>query len=361
MPFRDENLRVDVHEALAKRSQQLDRDEWVIDTEEPEFLSSEGERFCEPEDRRTIVASLVDEEIILVDACWSRNADKEHAVEGLPSGRRDALEERHAAENDLALRNSHSPRAPADENVAIHVPMLASVPMRVSVVIPALNEAESIASAIDSARSAGADEVIVCVGESTDDTGRIARDAGAIVLRSASMRSTQLNAGATAATGEVLIFLHADTTLPPRGVTAVRDAVGRMCEFGGFRISFDVRRPAMSAAAALINLRTKLTRAPWGDQAQFVSKRVFTLLGGYREIPILEDYDFARRARTFTRVAILPETVVTSARRFQSIGHIRTVVTNWRIIAGFHAGEDLQRLADMYRARGPRQEPRHRA
>jgi len=219
-------------------------------------------------------------------------------------------------------------------------------PLRVSVVIAARNEGGFIAAAVDSAYAAGADEVIVVDGASSDDTVAIARAHRARVVESEAMRGRQFNAGARQSLGQIIIFLHADTTLPPGAAHA---AAGANCDFGGFRIRFDQRTIGLRIAAALINFRTFLTRCPWGDQAQFIRRDAFLEVGGFREIPIMEDYDLASRMRRRGRIAILPERVTTSARRFQKRGFLRTVITNWRVIAAWHRGVDPDVMARWYR------------
>ena len=208
----------------------------------------------------------------------------------------------------------------------------------VTVVIAALNEEERVAAAVRSAFGAGASEVIVVDGGSSDATAARAREAGARVLLGERMRAKQLNLGAREAANDTIIFLHADTLLPRGAAEAVVGA-----EFGGCRLAFAERSFRLRIAAFLINLRTCITRQPWGDQAQFVDRRVFP---GFREIPIMEDYDLARRMK---RRTILPLTVVTSGRRFLEKGVLRTAAINWRTIVQYHLGRDIEQLARRYR------------
>lgn len=216
--------------------------------------------------------------------------------------------------------------------------------MRVSVIIPALNEQSTIAAAIASAAGA---EVIVADGGSSDGTIDTARAGGARVIEGERMRSRQMNRGAEAATGQALIFLHADTLLPAGAAEAVSSALERGAVFGGFRLAF--LEPGLNDVAWAINARTRITRAPWGDQAQFLRRDTFLRLGGFREIPIMEDYDLAARMKRRGRAAILPLTVRTSGRRFLEKGRLRTVALNWVIVAAYHAGVPPARLAEWYR------------
>ena len=215
----------------------------------------------------------------------------------------------------------------------------------VSVVIAARNEESLIGATIASAKAAGADEVIVVDGSSTDATAAIARDHGARVIAAPPMRARQLNLGAREAGNGTIIFLHADTTLPPGAAQSVSTS---NAIFGGFRLRFD-GGVVLAVVAAAINLRTAITRCPWGDQAQFVRRADFFEAGGYREIPIMEDYDLARRMRRRGPTAVLREKVTTSGRRFRHRGVIRTILTNWRIIIAWHRGVDPETLARWYR------------
>jgi uncharacterized protein len=214
----------------------------------------------------------------------------------------------------------------------------------VSVVIPTLNEEARAGATIDAAFAAGAAEVIVADGGSSDATIAIAREKNARVLIGDDLRARQLNHGAREAAHDAIIFLHADTLLPEGACDAVELALAMGVIFGGFRIEF--LEDGLRTAAALINARTRFTREPWGDQAQFVSRGAFP---GYPQIPIMEDYELARRMKRAGRTAILPLTVRTSGRRFRRLGPLRTAALNWWIIACYHAGASPERLARWYR------------
>lgn len=213
-------------------------------------------------------------------------------------------------------------------------------------VIPALNEAERIAATIDAARAAGASEVIVADGGSSDATVVVARASGARVIEGESVRARQLNQGAEAASHDALVFLHADTLLPPDACAAIERALADHV-FGGFRVEF--LEPGLRFVSGMINLRTRFTRAPWGDQAQFARRDAFLRAGGYPDYPIMEDYELARRMKRLGPVAVLPLTVRTSGRRFLQQGVLRTTFTNWRIILAYHLGVSPERLARWYR------------
>jgi rSAM/selenodomain-associated transferase 2 len=218
----------------------------------------------------------------------------------------------------------------------------------VSVIIPTLNEEEWIASSVESAFAAGANEVIVADGGSDDRTTRHATAAGARVLLSDRMRAKQSNAGARAASHGTLIFLHADTRLPSGAANAVEQALEH-ADFGGFRISFIEPPRRLTLAAAMINLRTRITRCPWGDQAQFIRRDTFLETGGFKEMPLMEDYELAIRMKRRGLTTILPMTVATSGRRFLRKGLLRTAAQNWRTVIRYQAGADINDLARSYR------------
>jgi rSAM/selenodomain-associated transferase 2 len=219
---------------------------------------------------------------------------------------------------------------------------------RAAVVVPTLNEEEALRRTLPPALAA-ADEVVVADGGSRDSTVAVARALGARVVVGPAGRGAQLNQGAAATGAELLLFLHADTTLPTDGVDAARAAIAGGAVGGAFRLRFDLERPAYRLAARLVNLRARLTAAPLGDQAQFASREAFASLGGFQPWPVLEDLDFARRLKRHGRVVILPQAVTTSARRFAAHGLVRTVARNYCIWALYLAGAEPRWLARLYR------------
>lgn len=221
--------------------------------------------------------------------------------------------------------------------------------IRLSVIIPALNSGSEIQGAIRSAINAGAVEVIVADGGSVDDTIAAARQSGATVVEGERIRGRQMNAGAARATGDVLLFLHADTRLPVEAGPAIESALLSGIRFGGFRLRFRERSLALRLAERLINFRSRVMRCPWGDQAQWIEASLFTGSGGYRPDPLMEDYEMARRMKRRMRTAILPPMVETSGSRFLEKGVLRTVVTNWWIVARWKLGASPESLAATYR------------
>lgn len=213
-------------------------------------------------------------------------------------------------------------------------------------VIPALNEAAVLGATIDAAFTAGAAEVIVADGGSTDATLAIAAAHRARVISGERIRARQLNRGAAEALHDAIVFLHADTLLPSGACDAVQRALAQGFELGGFHIEFIEHSPRLSWVAFMINARTRLTRKPWGDQAQFVRRDAFFAVGGFPEFPIMEDYELARRMKCRT---VLPLTVRTSGRRFLQKGVLRASAMNWLIIGSYHLGVKPERLARWYR------------
>jgi len=220
--------------------------------------------------------------------------------------------------------------------------------MSVAAVIPALNEEQWIGASIDAARAAGIDEVIVADGGSSDGTLSIAAARGARVMTGDRMRARQLNRGAEAATSDAVVFVHADTLLPLGAARAIREAL-RGHLFGGFRLRFAEPDPKLRVAETMINIRTAITKSPWGDQAQFILRKPFLADGGFREIPIMEDYELAVRMKRSGPTTILPLHVITSGRRFLEKGVWKTAAINWRIIASYRLGAAPEELAKIYR------------
>lgn len=229
----------------------------------------------------------------------------------------------------------------------------------VSVIIPALNEAGCIRAAIRSARDAGADEVIVSDGESRDGTVEAARPLADAVVVSPRGRAVQMNAGARASSGEVLLFLHADTLLPAGAAAAVREAVSTGRAVGGaFSVRLGVspdtspgRRALLALTGRMINVRARLFRSYTGDQGIFVERSVFEEMGGFPEIPLMEDVELSRRLARGRRTALIPVPVVTSARRWERSGPVRTILLMWGLRVAHRLGMSPARCARIYRSR----------
>jgi len=206
---------------------------------------------------------------------------------------------------------------------------------RVSVIIPTLNEAAGIVSVLDRLVSGGPHEIIVADGGSSDETVDLAIASGATVIHAPKGRAAQMNLAASRATGEFLLFLHADT-LPPVDFCSIAGSVLRRpgVSAGAFRFELDEDL----GSAALIESLVRLRGSPYGDQGLFVRRRVFSHLGGYPEWPVMEDLEFVRKFSKVGRVHTAGESAVTSARRWHGGGVIRTFVRHQAMLAAYHLG-----------------------
>ena len=246
-------------------------------------------------------------------------------------------------------------RMPSDHDVAVIVPALNEAQdgdrqpdqsPRFSIIIPALNEAPSLPATLGSVGRIRNAEVIVVDGGSEDDTAETARRLGARVITAPRGRASQMNAGAAASRGQILLFLHADTRLPFAWVDQINTVLDkRQVVAGAFRLAFDAVGPALGLIEHATNLRSWLLDLPYGDQAFFVPRAVFDKVGGYRDLPVMEDYDLIRRLRRLGRIGIAPSAVITSARRWLHSGTLRTTLVHQLMILGWHIGVSPGRLA----------------
>ncbi len=231
--------------------------------------------------------------------------------------------------------------------------------MTIAVVIPTLNEEQALPRTLSHTIGLGFDEIIVVDGGSGDRTREIA---GALstqhsalstitLLASPPGRARQMNRGAAEAKSDVLLFLHADTLLPREAKDAIRDALrAPVCVGGRFDVRFDRDSLLSRAIGSMMNLRSRLTGIATGDQAIFVRRTVFERLGGYADIPLMEDIDFTKRLRRAGRVVALSATVVTSYRRWDACGPIRTILLMWTLRLLYWLGVSPHRLKDFYAA-----------
>ncbi len=220
------------------------------------------------------------------------------------------------------------------------------VAQRLSVVIPALNEAAGIVAALQALaplRRRG-HEVIVVDGGSADGTAQLAAGLCERVLEAPRGRARQMNAGARAASGEALLFLHADTRLPQRADELVLEAL-RGSSWGRFDVEIEGRHPLLRVVAGAMNLRSRLTGIATGDQAIFVRRDAF---GGFPEIALMEDVAFSAAMKRRGPPACRREKVVTSGRRWESRGVLRTVVLMWRLRLLYFLGARPEELARIY-------------
>ena len=225
------------------------------------------------------------------------------------------------------------------------------MPPRLTIVMPVLNEAERIAAALVALaplRERGI-ELIVVDGGSSDGSQVLARSLADQVLLSPPGRARQMNAGAKAASGDTLLFLHADTVLPSDAPALVASALARRA-WGRFDVQIDGRSRLLPIVAALMNTRSRLTGVATGDQAIFVRRQAFEAIGGFPDQPLMEDIEISTRLRRHHgKPACLRTRVTTSGRRWDERGAWRTVWLMWRLRLGYRLGVSAERLAAAYR------------
>lgn len=227
----------------------------------------------------------------------------------------------------------------------------------ISIIIPALNEGAGIGKTLSVLRGDGNKdiEIILVDGGSHDDTVQEARPCCQRVLETPRGRARQMNAGAAAASGEILFFLHADSHPPTGYANMIRTALREPDTVAGaFDLNISGRGHAYRLIERVANLRSRLTRVPYGDQGLFMRRSTFQAMGGFREIPIMEDIEMGRRLRRMGGIAFMHPPIRTSARRWQQEGVIRATMRNWSLIMAYTIfGISPERLAMHYRAHAP--------
>jgi rSAM/selenodomain-associated transferase 2 len=223
-----------------------------------------------------------------------------------------------------------------------------------SIVIPALDEAANLALVLPTlvAREPAAEVLVVDGGSADDSRAAVARVPSVRWLSSPRGRARQMNAGARAARGDILLFLHADTVLPEGAGAAILAALADAGTVGGrFDVRLDSRRPLLALVGWLMNRRSRLTGICTGDQGIFVRRTVFEALGGYPDIPLMEDVELSRRLKRRGRLVALPLRVVTSARKWEREGVVRTIVLMWGLRLLYALGVSPARLHRCYYGR----------
>ena len=229
--------------------------------------------------------------------------------------------------------------------------MLARPQYAFSIVIPVLDEAEAIAArlvALAPLRAAGA-EIVVVDGGSMDQTLARAAPFADLALQSARGRGAQMNAGAAAASGDVLLFLHADTALPANALALIADALADGAHvWGRFDVRIDGAHPLLALVAALMNLRSRITGVATGDQAMFARREAFVGVGGFPDIALMEDIALSAALKRLSRPVCIAEPATTSGRRWDDRGFWRTTLLMWRLRLAFFLGADPDDLARRY-------------
>jgi rSAM/selenodomain-associated transferase 2 len=223
-----------------------------------------------------------------------------------------------------------------------------------SIVIPCLNEAEGIAgtlATLEPVRRRGAGVIVVDCG-SEDGSAERAAPLADVVIAAPRGRASQMNAGAGLARGEILLFLHADTLLPEVADALVIDGLKRARRsWGRFDVRIDGGHPLLRAVECLMNVRSRLTGIATGDQAIFVTRTLFTAAGGFPEIPLMEDIEISKRLKRFGPPLCLNHCIVTSGRRWEKRGVLRTILLMWGLRLAYWLGADPRRLAVRYGGR----------
>lgn len=229
--------------------------------------------------------------------------------------------------------------------------LFTTTPGRLSIIIPTLNEAEQLPETL---RAIGADggqslEVIVVDGGSRDATLAIAQQHGCKTLLSKPGRARQMNAGAAIATGENLLFLHADTLLPSGYQAAIDECLTAGHIAGAFRLGIAASSPGLRWVVWGANARSRYRQFPYGDQGIFLRSQEFFRLGGYRDLSLMEDFELVGRLRRCGRVGLLAQSVTTSDRRWQRRGVLKTTLINQLCIAAYRLGCSTTTIAKLYR------------
>ena len=223
--------------------------------------------------------------------------------------------------------------------------------MKLSIIVPVLNEAQQLPQALKSlapVRERGV-EVIVVDGGSEDETLAAAVRVGVRLVKSSKGRARQMNAGARAASGEILLFLHVDTALPENADGLIETAMcDRQRVWGRFDVHIQGRPRMLRVIAALMNWRSRISGIATGDQAIFVARSAFESIGGFPDQPLMEDIELCKRLRVLSPPVCLRARAVTSARRWESRGVWRTIILMWRLRWAYWRGVPASVLAHVY-------------
>jgi rSAM/selenodomain-associated transferase 2 len=225
-------------------------------------------------------------------------------------------------------------------------------PLKISIIIPVLNEATSIKPVIQQALTGENIEIIVVDGGSQDQTVEVVHALGVKLIHSSPGRGQQMNLGATQATGEILLFLHADTYLPHQFDDYIYQILAQPQTIAGaFNLNISAHLSGIRWVEMIVNWRSRFLQFPYGDQAIFLKTTTFWQVGGFPQLPIMEDFELIRQLRKTGKIAIADAAILTSGRRWQKLGILKTTLLNQLIIIGYLLGISPDKLAKFYRCR----------
>ncbi len=218
-----------------------------------------------------------------------------------------------------------------------------------SIIVPVFNESRLLARALSSAQTGPRVDLIVVDGGSQDESLHVAESFGARILTAPRGRAGQMNAGAYAASGEILLFLHADTQLPSDFEQTIAGALSKPgIVAGAFELGIDARQPGLRIIEQTANWRARHFQMPYGDQALFMRAAQFRALEGFKNMSIMEDFELVLRLRQRGRIVIVPAAVTTSGQRWNRLGILRTTLVNQVIVVCYLLGVSPSRLSRWY-------------
>ena len=220
----------------------------------------------------------------------------------------------------------------------------------ITIVVPAFNEADNIVATLlplQHLRQQG-HQIIVADGGSDDATIELAKPLADIVINTAKGRARQMNSAAQQAHGDVLLFLHADTLLPDHASQLIQASL-QTKQWGRFDVRLSGRQPLLRLVEWMMNWRSRLSGIASGDQAIFVKRELFNSMGGYANIPLMEDIELSKRLRQHSRPACIKTKLTTSSRRWEQNGILKTILLMWRLRLAYFLGTKPEQLARLYR------------
>ncbi len=223
---------------------------------------------------------------------------------------------------------------------------------KISIIIPTLNESQNIKATINSTQESTNVEVIVVDGGSQDNTVEIAKSFGVKVITGDKNRARQMNAGAKNATGDIFLFLHADTLLPDNFDEMIRSALQKpLIVAGAFALKINAPKAALRLVEWGVKLRSKWFNMPYGDQGIFLTKEKFNDICGFPELAIMEDFELIRNLKSLGRIALISSPVITSPRRWLKKGILQTTLINQIVIIAYFIGISPERIRRWYRGK----------